>query len=80
MSHSQHDDLPDTVPPGPPDPIMGAVERLEGKIDALTAMCANFFDVVREHRREISDVRTDLDFVKRRLDTEHPPNGAGHAY
>jgi len=78
MSHSP-DDLPDTLPPGPPDPVQEAVERLERKIDTLTAMCAKFFDMLQEQRRDLYDVRSEVDFVKRRLDTEHPPNGVGHA-
>jgi hypothetical protein len=70
----------DTQPPGPPDPIMGAVERLEGKIDTLTSMCARIFDTLQEQRLELNETKSELDFVKRRLDTDRPPpNGADHA-
>lgn len=79
MTRSKHQEERDTQPPGLPDPIMGAVERLEGKIDTLTTMCENFFEAIREQRLELSETKSEVEFIKRRLDTDRPPpNGVDH--
>lgn len=68
------DDTADTIPPPPPDPLMAIAERLEQKIDTLTSIATACFERTQLHDREIADLRTEVEFLKRK-GSQPPVNG-----
>lgn len=60
----------DTLPPDP-DPMMAVVERIEKKLDRLARIAAACFDKVVEHEDQISDLRDEVEALKR-IPSTHP--------